>query len=259
MSTIGTTVITGATSLIDGAPVQLEAICYGDADQISVSWSGPPGCTAPLASESSTLGWRFNAASDAGVYRATISDPSSSDSPQVVEVELLAIRTLNRFGRIYQAFDPDGAGPGPSTWILIGPGSSGGGGDGNSLHDTLTAIVGPTPNPIQVGQVLRMNDDGTVNLADNNDYRSSLVIGLAVTTAVAGARVHYIQDGVVILQDWRAVLGVSALEPGRRYFLARNGQLSLASPSVGYAAPVGRALSASQLEVEIGTMPIKAG
>jgi len=168
-------------------------------------------------------------------------------------------RTITKFTRTYEEFDPDGAGNGPPTWILATPGAASGGAVITGGKTALvSAIAGATP--IQIGQALAMTSGGELRLADATADATATCVGLALTSAGAGSLLTYTSDGQVSLADWSAVTGSAALVPGTRYFLnpVTPGGLTNVCPTTPgvYAAPVGVALSTTLLEVEIN-LPVK--
>jgi hypothetical protein len=261
LSTIGTVQIQGPLSVADGQMTGLSAIFTGDASAVSATWSGPVGTSAPVASErGQLLSWRFNAATDVGLYSVSLDDPAATDSPQTAEVTMVGLRLLERFGRTYQAYDPDGPGPGPSTWILAGPGAGGDGGGGSIPPGSESGpIDAGVPGRILLGQALMMTAGGGLRPADPSAYESSIVVGIAVSSGAAGSTISYVVDGIVTVPSWEAITGTVELVSGARYFLAAGGLLATQPPAVGYAAPVGRAVGPLQLEVEVGSSPIKVG
>jgi hypothetical protein len=261
LSTIGTAGILGELAVADGQMATISVIFTGDASAVSATWSGPAGTTAPVATERGLeLSWRFAAATDTGAYSVSLDDPAATDSPQTAAVMMTGLRLLERFGRTYQAFDPDGPGPGPSTWILAGPGAGGDGGGGSIPPGSESgSIDGSVPGRILLGQALMMTGAGALQPADPSAYASSIVVGIAVSSGGAGEPVSYVVDGIVTIPNWSAITRTVELNSGARYFLAPGGLLATQPPVTGYAAPVGRAVGPFQLEVEVGSSPIKVG
>lgn len=167
-------------------------------------------------------------------------------------------RTITRFTRTYEEFDPDGAGGGPSTWVLASPGATAGGAIVGGKSALVSAAIGTST--IVPGMALAMAATGELVFADPNADATAVCVGLALTTGTAGSLVTYTTDNQVSLADWTAVVGTAELTPGIRYFLdaTKPGQLSATCPKGAgvYAAPVGTAISKTLLEVEIN-LPIK--
>lgn len=112
-----------------------------------------------------------------------------------------------------------------------------------------------------IGQPVYVDGSGTVDLARANASGTTPVIGLVADASIAPAAAGNVQtDGVLVSADWTAVIGSAALTAGAEYFLsaAAAGQLTATAPNTTgqYVVPVGRALSATELEITIGR-PIK--
>lgn len=173
----------------------------------------------------------------------------------------MAGRTITRFTRDYEEFDPDGAGGGPSTWILSAPGS--GSGSGGAVAGGLKAVLSASlkGGPFPAGTPLAMDPAGELVLADATAPHTAVCVGLLLQSAAAGARAYYTSDGELSLADWTAVTTVGPLlSPGVRYFLdpGKPGTITTICPTQPgvYAAPIGVALSSNLLEVEIN-LPVR--
>lgn len=172
----------------------------------------------------------------------------------------MAGRTITRFTRTYEEFDPDGAGGGPPTWILASPGS--GSGNSGAVVGGLRALLSATLKgaSLPAGTAVAMDAAGELILADPNAPTTAVCVGLLLQAAAGGSSAIYTSDGGLSLADWSAVTGGILLQPGVRYFLdpAKPGGLTTICPSQAgvYAAPIGVALSGDLLEVEIN-LPVR--
>lgn len=171
-------------------------------------------------------------------------------------------RTINRFGRIYVEYDPDGTGGGPPTWILGSAGPGSGGGPTTGLTGAFTpAAAGATA---RAGSPLYFKAPGVLDLAQAIDSGAGgtvhphQVVGLAQADANSGELVGLITDGQLALGDWNFIAGTATLEVGQRYYLsqAAAGMLTASCPSaIGTTVvSVGQAVSPTTLEVEINVM-----
>jgi hypothetical protein len=254
---IGVVTVGPIGAVADGQPVRVAAVMSQGASDATYAWSGPAGTTAPLQTTGPELAWTFAAATDAGVYQCIVSSLASTDSPQVGAWDLQLLRTINRFGRIYTAFDPDGAGAGPSTWILAGPGAAV---NQDSFASAQRGVLSAASASVALGSPIALLPDGTLTAAAVGDYEHANVVGLALISANPGKMVIYTADGAITQPDWASVSGASALTPGARYFVdgLQPGRIS-SSPPAGtgvFASIVGRATSSRSLEIEIAT-PIR--
>lgn len=170
-------------------------------------------------------------------------------------------RTINRFGRTYVEYDPDGAGGGPPTWILGSPGAGSGSGPSAGPSGVFTPAV--AGGSARAGQPLYFKAPAVLDLAQAIDAPTGAahpyqVAGLAAIDANGGEQVGLITDGQVSLSDWNFVTGTSQLTVGTRYYLsqAAAGMLSETCPSAAGTTviSVGQAISPSTLEVEITFM-----
>lgn len=248
MTTIGAVTITVDSPLVDGMQAILRASISGDATAPAFAWAPPAGSSAPVG-QTARLVWPFVAATDEGVITVTVSDPAAVDSPKTQTLNLQAMRAVSRFGRLYVAHDPGP--PGPATWILAGPGALPAG-IGTDVRRALLHAQAPTF--VEAGQPIFMRPDGAVDKAKADAFATALAIGVVIDGAVPGKEVGFTADGEVTRADWSVVTQTPHLLPGSRYFLssARAGRLVTTPPKTGFIVPVGRAVSLSTLEVEVG-------
>jgi hypothetical protein len=158
----------------------------------------------------------------------------------------------NIFNRSYTSFDSSGS----EVWLVNG--------GGITSNYTAPYVLFAGENLIQ-GDVVYASGAGVAVKAtalsgvDSNFYYP---IGVAATSASAGTEVQVNLDGVVVVDGSNITAG-SQLIPGQDYFLSKyKGQVTLYATGSGvilasglnqYGASVrvGRAISVSELEVEI--------
>ncbi len=95
-------------------------------------------------------------------------------------------------------------------------------------------------------------------MAVANDIAKAAAIGFALTAAEPAFSVGYLTEGKLQLVDWSAVAGTASLTPGSAYYLdaVTAGRITSAAPTTGYVVRLGRATSATILDIEIEP-PIK--
>jgi hypothetical protein len=177
---------------------------------------------------------------------------------------LAAPRTIRRFGRTYEEFDPDGVGGGPSTWVLSSAGGGSGSGSSASPSGTFSPAGGGPLAACIAGNALYFRIPGHLDLAIGIDAAAGgvigapppyMVAGLASADAIDGQLVGVVSDGQVSRADWSPVAGSHDLVPGARYYLSVGtpGMLQLACPSMpaSWVVCVGQAVSERALEVEL--------
>lgn len=158
----------------------------------------------------------------------------------------------NIFNRSYTSFDSNGS----EVWLVNG------GGITSNYTSPYVLFAGEN---LSQGDVVYASGNGVAVKAtafsgvDNNFY---FPIGLAATSATAGTEVQINLDGVVVL-DGSNITDGSTLIPGQDYFLSKyKGQVTLYATGSGVilasglnqygaAVRVGRAVSPSELEIEI--------
>lgn len=111
-----------------------------------------------------------------------------------------------------------------------------------------------------IGTPVYVSAASTCKKAQANASGTTEVIGLVATTSIAAAATGSVQsDGVLVATttQWDAVAGTTGgLAFGTQYYLdpATAGKLTATAPTTGgqYIAPIGRALSTTDLEITIG-------
>ena len=84
--------------------------------------------------------------------------------------------------------------------------------------------------------------------ADNSQNAVTGILLHAVEPGQPGVCLSY---GLITLNNWTDITGVALLTPGKSYFLAANGSMSLAPPSSGHIIKVGRATSDKDFVVDV--------
>jgi hypothetical protein len=86
--------------------------------------------------------------------------------------------------------------------------------------------------------------------AINNKYE---LAGLSLDYFSTGDLCNYISEGIIELTDWTDATGTIALVPSMDYFLDSTipGQLTNIVPTIGYVVRIGRALTPTQLDINI--------
>jgi hypothetical protein len=256
LASIGTVSIEVSSPVVDGQEVTLTASHSGDAADVSYAWTPPAGSSlTPPAEGPAEWTFSFTAANDSGVYTVEAVDPAADDSPQYATAQVVSARLISRFGRTYAFYQPGGSGP--ATWILAGPGGLAEGSGGPASHATLAPDA---PIFTQAGHAVRMLASGELQLARADSYENAVVVGLVISGSVPGEITSFTTDGQISRGDWTPIIGAPALVPGTRYFLSPTnlGRL-VAQPPLRphYLVPVGRAVSATTLEVELN-LPVQA-
>ena len=77
------------------------------------------------------------------------------------------------------------------------------------------------------------------------------VAGILLHSVDVGNPAVCLAYGLITLDDWTATTGGVLLTPGKSYFLAANGQMSLVPSSSGHVIKVGRATSDKDFVVDV--------
>ena len=103
------------------------------------------------------------------------------------------------------------------------------------------------------GQVIYVSGISRIALALADAMPEAGAAGVLIADVAAGSPAQYVLNGLIVLADWTHVTGSQFLTPGAIYWLdsVRAGFLTSIAPSSGYIVPIGRALSQTQLNVEI--------
>lgn len=128
----------------------------------------------------------------------------------------------------------------------------------------LAAIIGPpgadagvteleVAEAVAPGQAVRPNGVGSLVLALADSLNHARQVALAETAAAPSFAARIRRD-FLTLADWSAATGTAELSPGAEYFLSATtpGGLTVLPPATGVVLPVGIALNASTLAINIG-------
>lgn len=124
----------------------------------------------------------------------------------------------------------------------------------NSVSEQLS---NNTTGPVSIGRAVYISGNGQFGLALANNISTSKVIGLVGAVSIAaGATGPIIVDGIVeaTAGQWDAVTGQSGgLTAGAEYYLSNitGGALTTSAPTTGVHAPIGVALSATKLKLDV--------
>jgi hypothetical protein len=105
------------------------------------------------------------------------------------------------------------------------------------------------------GMAVYASGSGTVDLAQADAAATARCVGLATADVAAAGVGAYQTEGTITQSDWTLVTGSATLTPGVYYYLSEStpGQLTTTAPTTitEYVVAVGRALSTTQLDIEI--------
>ncbi|MEM7182127.1 MAG: capsid cement protein [Spirochaetota bacterium] len=106
---------------------------------------------------------------------------------------------------------------------------------------------------IQKCQPVYVKADANVDLAQADAVATAQVFGLASQEIAVGESGAIQTDGIFTAADWTATTGAVTLTVGSSYFLdaASPGMLTTTAPTTGYNCKVGRAVSATDLDLNI--------
>jgi hypothetical protein len=125
------------------------------------------------------------------------------------------------------------------------------------LTEIVYALDADAGVAILKGQPVHMAGDGKLYLADS--ATNTNVVGFATKDAAVGDKLEYGALGSIELPDWTAITGGegSTLQVGKKYFLQADGSIKTAVPTSGWLIHVGDGGTATSLNIEIGSTPIK--
>lgn len=110
---------------------------------------------------------------------------------------------------------------------------------------------------IVAGMPLYVKGNSHVDIAGANSAATCGVIGIADESAAPTFAVSYSPDGHIVLNDWTPVTGSPQLVPGAIYYLDTTpGFITATAPTAGFLVVIGRAATATRLDIELGT-PIR--
>lgn len=110
---------------------------------------------------------------------------------------------------------------------------------------------------IKKGQVVHMAADGKLYLADS--ITNTNVVGFAMKDVVIGDKLEYGALGSLEITDWTVLTGGegATLQVGKKYFLQADGTIKTVIPTTGWLIHVGDGGTATSINIEIGSTPIK--
>jgi len=119
-----------------------------------------------------------------------------------------------------------------------------------------SGVTAPAAVALEAGQPVYITSAGTLDLAGAAGMPQAQAVGLALASAATGAAARYASDGSIERADWRPVAGTVYLIAGAIYYLgSAPGTITTRTPTgsnSAFALPVGFAVSASRLDIEIG-------
>lgn len=132
-----------------------------------------------------------------------------------------------------------------------------GGGPGNTPIDAVF------DSDTLKGMVVYVTSEGHAELAIANSDVPSGAVGLANIDASSGGSGQYVTEGQIQRDNWTTIVGSALLSPGADYFLSpvAAGSLSTVAPTEAgeYVVRVGRALSTTVMDIEIGLPVLLSG
>lgn len=173
--------------------------------------------------------------------------------------------TKERFGRQYVYLNPEPSTVGASAaavghWRLAvddtGTPSVDGGGGGNTDLSFRAPVAANSPS-IGVGNLIRIDANGDMQLADASSYETSVVAGMAVTAGNPGQLVNFTRNEIETIFNIASLVdgAPNFLEPGEMYYLSTiPGKWTLTPDTTTAGAVVrvcGTAVSQNDMSVEI--------
>lgn len=173
--------------------------------------------------------------------------------------------TKERFGRQYVYLNPEPSTPGSAAaavghWRLAiddtGTPPVDGGGGGNTDLSFRAPVAADSPS-IGVGNLVYIDTNGDMRLADASTYETSLVAGMAVTAGNPGQLVNFTRNEVETIFNISNLVdgSPSFLVPGETYYLSTTpGKWTTTPDTVTPGAVVcvcGTAVSQNDMSVEI--------
>ena len=125
------------------------------------------------------------------------------------------------------------------------------------LTEIVYALDADAGQAVLKGQPLHMEGDGKLYLADSTTNTN--LVGFAMNDGGIGVKVEYGALGSLEMPDWTVLTGGegSTLQIGKKYFLQSDGTIKTAIPTSGWLIHVGDGGTATSLNIEIGSTPIK--
>ena len=125
------------------------------------------------------------------------------------------------------------------------------------LTEIVYAQDADAGEPIKKAQVVHMAPDGKLYVADS--VTKTNVVGFAMKDAVTGDKLEYGALGSLEMPDWSILTGGEGvtLQVGKKYFLQADGTIKTVIPMSGWMIHVGDGATATSINIEIGSTPIK--
>jgi hypothetical protein len=126
-----------------------------------------------------------------------------------------------------------------------------------TLTEIVYALDANAGVNVKLGQPLHMANDGKLYLADS--AANTNLVGFAMSDANTGDKLEYGALGSLEITDWTLLTGGegSTLQVGTKYFLQADGTIKTIIPTSGWLIHVGDGGTATSLNIEIGSTPIK--
>ena len=113
----------------------------------------------------------------------------------------------------------------------------------------VSTIKRNAAEPISALKWVKLTTGGNEIVPANNSENA--VAGILLHSVEPGQSGLCLSYGLLALDNWTALTGWANLTPGKSYFLAANGLMSLAPPSTGHIIKLGRATSTSDFVVDV--------
>jgi hypothetical protein len=125
------------------------------------------------------------------------------------------------------------------------------------LTEIVYALDADAGVSVLKGQPVHMAGDGKLYLADS--ATNTNVVGFATKDAAVGDKLEYGALGSIEIPDWTTITGGEGvtLQIGKKYFLQADGSIKTVVPTSGWLIHVGDGGTATSLNIEIGSTPIK--
>ena len=125
------------------------------------------------------------------------------------------------------------------------------------LTEIVYALNAEAAENLLLGQPLHQAADGKLYLAEN--VTNTNVVGLATADMNTGGSAEYGALGAMEIADWTMLTGGegATLQVGKKYFLQADGTYRTAIPTSGWLIHIGTGGTATSLNIELGSTPIK--
>lgn len=124
-----------------------------------------------------------------------------------------------------------------------------------TIASGIVSSLAEADSQIKIGNLIYLKSDGHMDLAKADNSSTAQAVGVAIEDANAAEACSYITEGQVERGDWTTIADVVSLTPGVSYFssAATAGKITATAPTIvgQYVVRVGRAISATKLDIEI--------